>query len=155
MVEQVLFWSAKLHEALISILLKYFFSMVEQTDPDVTAALPFFPLTKENIAQSSMIVGSKIGQDIQEKSWEEPHPLSELILMPEGFAIVSWSNYFKLHRRAEDDLAIWELLSTNSFHRPLLHLRRSCSSHPRWMQMRSETFHWRLSWIGWDCVQRC
>jgi hypothetical protein len=112
-----------------------------ETDPDVTAALPFFQLTKESSAQSSMIVGRKIVQDIHEKSSEvpfsptlssqKPQPFSKLSLTPEGFAPASWSSYFKLKKglimtRPSENFSI-QTLSIDFF----LHLRGSCSIHPR------------------------
>ena len=134
-----------------------------ETDPDVTAALPFFQLTKESSAQSSMIVGRKIVQDIHKKSsevpffsntFQKPQAFSKLSLTPEGFAPASWSSYFKLKKglmtRPSENFST-QTLSIDLF----LHLRGSCSIHPRWVQMGSETFHWRLSWIGLDCGQRC
>ena len=85
----------------------------------------------------------------------KPQPFSKQSLTPEGFAPASWSSYFKLKKglimiRPFENFSI-QTLSMDLF----LHLRGSGSIHPRWVQMRSETFHWRLSWIGLDCGQRC
>ena len=91
-------------------------------------------------------------------SSQKPQPFSKLSLTPEGFAPASWSSYFKLKKglimtRPSENFSI-QTLSIDFFCISEVHAP-SIPDESRWVRMRSETFHWRLSWIGLDCGQRC